>query len=211
MKTTFIYALNCPTTGGIRYVGKSNNPNKRFKQHFLSRECCHRTNWLKALAVQGLKPVLEILDEVPVEYWQQWEVAYIEFFREQGCDLVNGNAGGEGGHNPTEETRAKQRAHMRGENNHQFGKGGAKNPMFGKKHTAETLIKLRGRKPTFEARERQSAKMKGRKLTPEHRAKLGRSGKRNHNFGKKLSPETRAKISAALTGNIPWNKGKKSI
>lgn len=107
MNTVFIYALNCPITGRTRYVGKANNPQRRFTEHLIDKSFTHRTCWIRSLVTAGQKPILEILDEVPSEFWPQWEVAYIQFFRDEGFDLVNGNAGGEGGADPTPETRAK--------------------------------------------------------------------------------------------------------
>lgn len=47
--------------------------------------------------------------------------------------------------------------------------------------------------------------IKGKKLSPEHRAKL--KGKTPWNLGKPFSKEVRAKISSANKGQIPWNKG----
>lgn len=155
-KTVFIYALNCPTTGRTRYIGKAANPQERLKQHFKNgQRPCYRVHWIQSLLEKGLQPKLEILDEVPEEHWPQWEVAYIEFFREQGFDLVNANAGGIGGHKPSEETLAKKRSY-RGEIHHSFGKSptletrakysiarrGEKNVMFGKTHTLAARAKI---------------------------------------------------------------------
>lgn len=137
MKTTFIYCLREPDTGAIRYVGKSDNPKKRFSEHFRSKERCHRTNWFKSLVERGLKPILEVIDEVPEVYWQQLEIAYVEFFHESGCNLVNGNAGGKGGHSPNDETRAKKRAASLGTKNAMFGKTGVASPTFGRKLSSE--------------------------------------------------------------------------
>jgi len=106
-KTVFIYALKEPDTGEIRYIGKAEDVNKRYANHFADRETNHRTNWIKSLVARGLKPDLEILDEVPEEYWRQWEVAWIEYFRESGAKLVNGTAGGDGVWDPSGETSRK--------------------------------------------------------------------------------------------------------
>jgi len=97
MNTVFIYALNDPETGKTRYIGKSKNPQKRFWDHLSDQEQNHRTNWIKSLCAHGLKPVLQIWDEVPEEYWQRWERGYIQSFREAGFDLVNGTDGGDSG------------------------------------------------------------------------------------------------------------------
>lgn len=56
----------------------------------------HRMNWVRSLLSRGAKPILEVIDEVSEENWRQWEVAWIEFFQETGCRLVNGTPGGDG-------------------------------------------------------------------------------------------------------------------
>lgn len=104
MKNVFIYALKDPDTSEVRYVGKAENPFKRFQQHLLCKDNTHRSKWLQSVRQRGF-PILEIVAEVPENEWPMWEVAYIQFFREIGCDLVNANDGGMGGFNPSLETR----------------------------------------------------------------------------------------------------------
>lgn len=183
-ETTFIYALKDPTTGAIRYIGKTKNPRGRFSSHIsnIRRENNHRARWIRSLLVRGFKPTLEIIDEVPVLEWPQWEVAYIEFFREQDCDLVNSHAGGLGAHNPTGETRAKisaSRALYVGE----------RHPMFGKPRSAETLVKMsaaaKGKTASLETRSKMSIARLGKKFSPEACANIraAKLGKKNPNFG----------------------------
>jgi hypothetical protein len=106
-----IYALKDPRTGEIRYVGKTSNPDKRLAKHVWEAQSGmrnHRANWIKDLLMCNQSPEMEILDEVPEDFWQQWEIAWIEFFREQGFDLVNSTRGGEGwsaGQKRSQETR----------------------------------------------------------------------------------------------------------
>lgn len=209
MNTVFIYALNCPITGRTRYVGKTDNLLRRFRAHLKAKDVCRRTNWIKSLAAQGLTPVMEVLNEVAESDWPQWEVAWIEFFRESDFDLVNGNNGGEGGQTgktfspesrvkisvaltgnvnakgvkASEETRAKLR----------LSKLGEKNPSFGKTHSKEHCAKIgaavTGEKNGFF----------GKKHSAEALAKnsAAHSGNNHPQFGKPQSPETRAKIGAA--------------
>lgn len=177
MDTTFIYVLKDPETEEIRYVGKSDDPKKRFYRHLKDGriENYHRASWIKSLALRGLRPVLSILDEVLKTEWPSLECAYIEFFREQGCDLVNATAGGEAGpsragRKSTLETRAKQSAAL----------AGAKHPLFGKKLSQEHRAKL-------------SAAHLGLQAGEKH-PMFGKPGNR---LGKKHSLETRAKMRAA--------------
>lgn len=99
VKTVFIYLLKCPISGTPRYVGKAVNPVKRLAQHLdrAGKRGGHLANWLSSLRRDGLKPVMEILIDVQEDEWQAMECAYIQFYREQGCPLVNGTEGGEGG------------------------------------------------------------------------------------------------------------------
>jgi hypothetical protein len=97
MKTTFIYILKCPKTGDIRYVGKSNNPKHRYNAHMRTDNTasCHKINWIQKLLKEGLKPELEILEEVSEENWKERERYYISKYREL-YDLTNCKDGGEG-------------------------------------------------------------------------------------------------------------------
>lgn len=106
MKTAFIYALCEPGTRTVRYIGKSNNLKKRFRQHLKPRGKTYLGNWLRSLSSP---PVLVILHEVSVsESWQEEERRYISCARAIGMDLVNVTDGGEGasGWKPSAETLA---------------------------------------------------------------------------------------------------------
>lgn len=141
-----------------------------------------------------MRPELEIIDEVPEEHWQQLEIAYIEFFRELGCNLVNGNAGGEGGHTPSSETIAKRRAANLGE----------KNPNFGKKYSPEDCAKMArpgehhpnfGKTTPPEVRAKIRASLVGKKRSLESclRQSVSVTGVKNPFFGKKHTAESKAK------------------
>lgn len=154
VKTAFIYALRCPNTGLIRYIGKCVNSKKRLGVHLADsrRTRNHRTNWLRSLSTRGLKPTLEIIARVPADAWQFWERSYIRLYRCLGFDLVNGTDGGEGFES--------------GENNPMFG-GGSKHPNFGKKLSATRCESLRlsalGRKMSDEAVEKMIASKTNKK------------------------------------------------
>ena len=93
---TFIYTLTDPRTNQIRYVGKSNKPSKRLSCHLGRTEKNHKYSWLKQLDNEGLKPILDIIDEVPNDEWRFWEQYWISQFRTWGFDLTNLTDGGEG-------------------------------------------------------------------------------------------------------------------
>ena len=97
--TTYIYVLSCPETGLVRYVGKSNVPEKRYKTHCRVDllETSKKVSWVKSLNKRGLKPVMNIIDEVPFCDWKFWEKHYIKLYKSCGARLVNSTDGGDGG------------------------------------------------------------------------------------------------------------------
>lgn len=93
---TYIYTLSDET--GIRYVGKSDNPNYRFKIHL--KECknskTRKEKWIQSLLRQNKKPIMEVIDEVDQDDWEFYEKYWICQLRNWGFNLVNGTSGGEG-------------------------------------------------------------------------------------------------------------------
>lgn len=95
---TFIYGLCDPNTNEIRYIGKSNSPKKRILDHIYScnESITHKNNWIKSLLKENKKPILKIIDQVPIIDWQMWETFYIKKYREDGHNLTNHSDGGNG-------------------------------------------------------------------------------------------------------------------
>ena len=98
MKTTNIYILICPITNKVRYVGKANNISQRYKAHLnrARKHQVHKKNWILSLKKQGLKPIIEVIDVVPVEEWIFWETYWISQFKTWGFILLNYTNGGDG-------------------------------------------------------------------------------------------------------------------
>lgn len=197
MKTTFIYVLKDPETGGIRYVGKTNYPSRRLREHcWKSRNhFSYLGNWLRSLAVL---PIFEVIDETSQEHGAALEAAYILFFRVSGCRLVNGTEGGEGGpghpgKKMSEDTRAKMSASKLGE----------KNANFGVKFSVERRAKMSrariGSTRSVESVEKGRRKILGIRRSEDTIARIraSKQGNKNPNFGKSIphSVETRAKMS----------------
>ncbi len=178
--TTFIYALLDPRTGEIRYVGKANDPKKRLVDHL--RQCkfgeSHRVHWLRQLLANGVGPLLEVVDEVSQSEWAAAECAYVTFYKEQGCNLVNSTPGGEG-----------------------FGTGEA-HPLFGRPRPVEVRAKLsaanKGKRMSPEARTKLSVAHTGKVFSAERRANMGAA-----QIGKRVSAKTREKLRVANTGRKP--------
>lgn len=103
-----IYSLECPIDNKIRYIGKTNNIKNRFDAHFYDlRRKGHKANWIKKIKQVGLKPIIEIIDEVEESSWQFWEQHYISLYKSWGFDLLNITDGGDGCGNHTIATRLK--------------------------------------------------------------------------------------------------------
>lgn len=185
MMTTYIYCLFDPITDKPKYIGKSDNPQKRFREHLNEKGKTKKINWISSLRKKGLVPTLEILDEVSIYDWEVIESMYIFLFRGWGFELVNGTDGGDGGSS--------------GSGNPMFGKRGINNPNYGKKHTEETKQKLR---------ERQIGKNNsfyGKKHTEESLKKISEhsKGERNHNFGGKTHTEEYLKKQSLSNSKVP--------
>lgn len=94
---TFIYTLEHPITNEIRYVGKTNSPDRRLHYHWtVGFKSNNKTgNWLKSLKKINLKPIMTIIDESEDD-WQLIEQYWIQQFRCWGFRLTNHTHGGEG-------------------------------------------------------------------------------------------------------------------
>lgn len=94
---TYIYILQEPDTLLVRYVGKTNNPKRRFNHHMSnkSKNNSHVNNWIKSLKEKELKPIMSIIDET-YDDWQNLEMYWIEQFKAWGFNLTNCTNGGEG-------------------------------------------------------------------------------------------------------------------
>lgn len=95
-----IYVLKDPRNDQIRYVGVTNSAlNQRLSQHInaaKNNEMRHVCKWINVLLRLNLRPVIQQIDEVDKENWQEWEVFYITYYKKIGCNLTNIDKGGNG-------------------------------------------------------------------------------------------------------------------
>ena len=107
---TYIYILQDPITQEVRYVGKSNNPKRRYTSHLCDKPKVkyYSYYWIQSLLKKGLKPIMTIIDETDHD-WQQLEKYWIGQFKAWGFKLTNITEGGEGqrGVKFSKETRQK--------------------------------------------------------------------------------------------------------
>lgn len=107
-----IYTLLHPLSLEIRYIGYTDKPLKiRLDGHIneavSTKKNTYKLNWIRSILKIGLKPVIEILEEVNPKEKRFWEKYWIAQFRSWGFNLVNSTNGGEGieGYKHTEKTK----------------------------------------------------------------------------------------------------------
>lgn len=189
---TYIYCLKDPITKEIRYVGKGNEPMKRYYKHInLYGNNKHKQAWIIGLKKKGLKPLVEIIEEVNKNLWQEKEKYYISIFRESGYKLLNNTDGGDGleGWKHSKKTKNKMRKTAIKNGNKPPSRKGIKQTIESKK---QNRISHLGKKHSEKSKKIMSEKKKGK----------------NHPmYGKKLSEEHKKKLIESHKGKISWNKG----
>lgn len=221
-RVTFIYALTDPLTKQVRYIGKSNDPKRRLAHHVnYDGPNTHFNRWIKRLAQYGFKPILEILDEVPIDGWEQHERRWIAYGRESGLPLINI---ADGGQQPplNDEIRAKLSAIRRSRPGPNLGKRLTEEwkrrvalAGIGRRHTQESKAKisaaLLGRRPSEASILKNVEKHRGKRASEESRAKmsLARKGLPSHWRGKRQTIEHRTKNALSKMGELNARWGVK--
>ena len=205
MATVYIYSLIDPRNGEIKYVGKTKDLDVRLKSHLhdAKRTNTPKNAWILKLRRLGLKPQMEMLEEVPEPEWPKAERKWIAKLRRKGCPLKNICDGGEGRNGPlSEETRRKLSKAAKGRPLTESQRKAITKGFRGHKHSEKAKMLLRaktlGRKHTPEARKKMSLARKGKRKNAEHRGKIGLAHK-----GRTFSEETRAKMRVSRGGWKP--------
>jgi group I intron endonuclease len=101
----YIYTLSHPETNEVRYVGKTINIKRRYKQHLYDKRTTHKSSWVKSLKQLGLKPIMTIIETCNETNWIDRE----KFWITQFDNLTNLLDGGGVHYTRTtkEETKAK--------------------------------------------------------------------------------------------------------
>lgn len=138
-----IYALMDPRTSCLRYVGKAVDVERRLKVHLHEKAKTLKNNWLKSLKAKGLKPALEVLEEVDGD-GSDAERFWIASLRAAGARLLNATDGGDGFRGRhSEETKARMRAAHLGMKMPADGVEKARRRHLGAKRPQSTKDKLR--------------------------------------------------------------------
>lgn len=100
----YIYKLTDPRNNEVRYIGKTTNIKRRYKQHLYDKRKSHKSSWVQSLRNQKLKPIMEIL-EICGDNWKGREIYWISQFN----NLTNLKEGGGSDYMRTtsDETRQK--------------------------------------------------------------------------------------------------------
>jgi hypothetical protein len=94
LNTHGIYALKCPVSFEIKYIGKSKNISKRYAAHCSSnpKSGYPVSLWIDKLRKSGLKPLIDVLSVT--ENLDEEEIRLISHYRKQGFTLLNLQDGG---------------------------------------------------------------------------------------------------------------------
>lgn len=168
----YIYALRDPDTKEVRYVGKTNNLERRYQSHLCNsknRQHIYSYRWIKSLQREGKEPILEVLEEVSEDQWKEREIWWIAEMKRLDMRLTNSDEGGGGG--PREWSEESKR---------------------------KLALAHRGSERTAETRARMSASMTGKKKTfnPDIEHNQGfKKGNVPHNKGKPANKEQMMKLA----------------
>ncbi len=201
----YVYEHIRKDTGAVFYVGKGSG--KRCN-HFVNRGkfwnnfCKSKDNVKVRLPIQNVDEELSLLAEVEL----------IDLYRKRGVRLVNISDGGEGtsGWIPSQETRQR----IGEANKHTPKASGEKHGMFGKKHTAESLVKM---VLSQNKRDHTNHPMRGKHHTNEAKAKVSLArkgkcvGKDNPFYGKTHTDEIRKQIADARRGSKATEQARKNM
>lgn len=85
----YIYALHCPYSGSVKYVGMTSDPKSRLRthcgSHFKTSPCAKWIGWLRK---NNRRPVMSILQVVPFEDYLIYEFRWLDYYRAKG-PMVN--------------------------------------------------------------------------------------------------------------------------
>jgi hypothetical protein len=114
----FVYRLIDPRNNIVKYIGITKSISERLRKHLSSKSRTLKNNWIKSLLKKDLKPICQVIDySFTREDVNIKEKYWIIKHKEWGFDLLNMTDGGDGG-----------------------------NTFQGKKHTIETIQKIRNSK-----------------------------------------------------------------
>lgn len=177
MRTGIIYGYTNLESGKM-YIGKTIDAKRRWLNHRYGK---YKNGWRKDYQNNPDKYEYSVIEyDVPEDKLNEREIFWISFFDSyhNGYNLTPGGDGMSKGYKLSDETKHKMSKAKKGENN----------PMYGRHHSEETLIKFRG----------ENNPMYGK----------NRSGENNPFYGKHHTEEWRQKMYERMKGENHPNFGK---
>ncbi len=228
----YIYGLFDPRNLSLRYIGKTDNLERRLDNHIHHAKIHmnhnpHKDRWIRQLLTEGLVPAIEVLEECNQDNWESIEDAWIQEARAKGANLVNIMNGGQGGsvkgRKLSEQAKDKISKGLKGrkfseEHKRKIGEASKGNLNFlGRKHSEETKSKMsesnkgvsrgKGIPKSKETIEKMRLASKGRKLSEEAKGKISQA-----RMGKSLSDEHKESLRlAARNRPIATEETRKKI
>lgn len=191
IKMTGIYKITSPS--GNIYIGQSVDLADRFRR-YKKLKCKLQPFIYRSLLKHGSdKHLFEIIHELPKDVSQtilnDYEIFYINIYKEAGVVLMNIKSGGAGGGKCAEETKKKI--------------GDANRGRKMSEHQRLSISSRQKGKPAW------NKGMKGRKLNLTVEKRKARSEIAKKRIGFKHSEETKLQFSLTRKGRQAYNKGKK--
>lgn len=95
MRKYYLYALIDPNLNSPKYIGITNNPDRRLQEHIEDTAITKKTKWISSLKEGGKLPSIEILRETDnVNEVIEWEKQFIKDLADK-YNLTNSTPGGE--------------------------------------------------------------------------------------------------------------------
>lgn len=99
----YIYALLCPFSKDIKYIGKTVSPKNRIATHMYQSKKGRKGyvyNWIRSLTNKNQVPIMNILTVCDKNNWEECEKKFIKQYKNLGCKLTNILEGGNDGPKP---------------------------------------------------------------------------------------------------------------
>lgn len=137
-----IYALKEINSNELRYIGLTTGTLKsRLNRHLIDKKINHKTNWIKKIGKENIEIIIIEENIIDHKILCEKEIYYIDRYKKEGHRLTNITNGGEGWIGMKFTDKHKLNIKL----NH-VDVSGNKNPMYGKRHTEESLSKIRNKK-----------------------------------------------------------------
>lgn len=235
MSIANIYGLIDPISGQVKYVGKSNDPDRRYKDHLTEARKSYlpyKNTWIRSLLEKGGKPILIILQHyVPLKLWRSAEQFWVQYYKDKGHKLTNLMPAGIGSDMTEEMKQILSASHKKTWDDLEFRKKHSKSCSIAQKKKWENpeirkkiIESQKGRIVSEETKRKIGDANRGRVYSEDRKQIMSEIGKKiweRPGYRKRMSetqkryfrenPEARERVSEAGKGRIPWNKGKKLV